>query len=455
MACADAPRDRETDRKHRDTGERLRARDPRTSTPAPHHPYNGPRLSIFRRASIHVEAPPLALTGVRRVAKPKILLVDDEPENLKSMARVLRTTYEALTATSGELGLETLAQNPDISIIVSDMRMPEMNGTAFLARARVVAPDAVRLLLTGQADMEDAVGAVNQGNIFRFLRKPCPPELLWAALADASTQYRLVIAEREILEQTLHGSVKALADTLALASPTIFGMATRVKRVVTALSEKVPGTEKWQLEVAAMLCHLGAMTVPAGVFERRAKGEVLPPNEREMLGRVPMLTEQLLQAIPRLEGVREIIQRGFDGTEMFAPTVLREVGPNAPSKGAHVLRIAIDFEELESQGLKAKAAIDRMRAREDRYDAAVLDALADIYLDNVTTVVELPITRLLEGMIVATDLFTKTGLLLVARGNEVTPTLARRLENFASSIEQSTVFVVADRDQTPIRRVAA
>jgi response regulator RpfG family c-di-GMP phosphodiesterase len=375
---------------------------------------------------------------------PKLLVVDDEPQVLQGLGRGLRGAYDLRTATSGALGLEALFLEPDIAIVMSDMRMPQMNGTEFLARARQAAPHAVRLLLTGQADMEDAIGAINEGRIFRFLKKPCAPALMKATLADAAEQHRLVIAERELLEQTLRGAVQALCDTLALANPGVFGMAMRVKRIAAGLSAKVGGTETWQVEVAAMLCQLGAMTLPPGIYERRARGEHLLPAERDMLDRVPQVTDQLLAPIPRLEAVREIVRHGRAGPATDVPM------------GAHVLRVALDFDELESAGLRPKSAIDELLGRPGRYHPAVLDALAALYVDvDPTRVVEVPIGRLLEGMILAADIVTKSGTLLVARGHEVTDTLIWRLVNFAGAVAAENVTVMADARLAPLRRSAA
>ncbi|MBX3197744.1 MAG: response regulator [Labilithrix sp.] len=387
--------------------------------------------------------------------RPKLLVVDDEPQILEALARGLRGSYDVRTATSGEIGLQILAREDDVAIVMSDMRMPSMNGTVFLARARASAPNAVRLLLTGQADMDDAIGAINEGHIFRFLKKPCPPDLMRATLGDAAEQHRLIMAERELLEQTLRGSVKALCDTLALANPSVFGVAMRVKRIAASIATKIGGTELWQIEVAAMLCQLGAMTVPAGVYERRARGEPLVPSEREMLERVPQVTVQLLAPIPRLEPVRAIVlhsRSSFDLSDAAASQM--RTGFEIPL-GARILKVALDFEELESAGLTPEDAIERMRARSELYDLVVLDALAGVYLSADTTVIEIPISRLLEGMVIATDVITRNGTLLVARGHEVTLTLVRRLENFAASIGQETVEIMADAKRQPLRRSAA
>src|SRR5579862_6564126 len=187
----------------------------------------------------------------------KVLCVDDEPNVLEGLGLHLRRRYTLLTATSGGEALAVLRQNPDTAVVVSDMRMPAMNGAAFLHQARQVAPDAVRMLLTGQTDLDSAINAVNQGQIFRFLTKPCPTIALIVAIEAAAEQHRLITAERVLLEQTLHGSIGALTDILALTSPLSFGRAIRIKQLVSELAAVLHAPERWQVEVAAMLSQIG------------------------------------------------------------------------------------------------------------------------------------------------------------------------------------------------------
>src|SRR5437868_1164007 len=142
--------------------------------------------------------------------RPKILCVDDEPNILAGLALHLERRYEVATATSGAAGLEYLERDGSTAVVLSDMRMPEMDGAAFLSQVRQLRPDSVRLLLTGQTDIAAAIAAINQGQIFRFLSKPCPPDILMDAVKAAVEQHRLVTSERVLLEQTLRGSIKTL-----------------------------------------------------------------------------------------------------------------------------------------------------------------------------------------------------------------------------------------------------
>src|SRR5882672_2539455 len=174
----------------------------------------------------------------------RVLCVDDEPNVLEGLSLHLRRRFEVATATSGNAALELLKRDGSTAVVLSDMRMPGMDGATFLSFARQLVPDAVRILLTGQTELSTAVSAVNDGQIFRFLTKPCAPATLLSAV-DAAVEFnRLMVSERVLLNQTLHGSIKALTEVLALTNPTAFGRATRVKQHVTALADKLALQER-------------------------------------------------------------------------------------------------------------------------------------------------------------------------------------------------------------------
>ena len=212
--------------------------------------------------------------------KPRVLLVDDEPNITDSLRRHLRREYAVFTASSGKAGLEVMAEQDDIAVVVSDMRMPEMDGARFLSEVRQRYPDTVRILLTGFADLESAIAAVNHGQLFRFLTKPCPQQQFLELMAAAARQYELQTAERVLLEQTLKGSIKALSDVLALAIPDAFGRATRVKERALQLGEARGMEDLWQLEVAALLSQIGAVVLPPETADRLYSGRALGARSR-------------------------------------------------------------------------------------------------------------------------------------------------------------------------------
>lgn len=131
----------------------------------------------------------------------KVLFVDDEAPALDGYRRVLRQEFSLNTALSGEEGLATIRSTGPYAVVISDMRMPGMNGSEFLAQVRSKSPDSVRMLLTGHADLDSAIDAVNRGNIFRFLTKPCEKESLVEAILSGLAQYNAAVAEKELVRK--------------------------------------------------------------------------------------------------------------------------------------------------------------------------------------------------------------------------------------------------------------
>lgn len=131
----------------------------------------------------------------------KILFVDDEAAALDGFRRILHRDFDVRTAASGGEGLMTLDREGPFAVVVSDMRMPGMSGAEFLARVRDKAPDAVRMMLTGHADLSAAMEAVNRGRILHFLTKPCPKTVLVAAINSGLDQYHALVEEKELARQ--------------------------------------------------------------------------------------------------------------------------------------------------------------------------------------------------------------------------------------------------------------
>ena len=376
--------------------------------------------------------------------RSKILCVDDEPNILEGLSLNLRRRYEVITAPSGAAGLEVLQRGPAIEVVISDMRMPGMNGATFLSKARQVAPETVRMLLTGQTDLDSAIAAVNQGQIFRFLTKPCPPVALFIAVEAALEQYRLITAERVLLEQTLHGSIEALTDVLALTNPVSFGRAIRIKQLVSELATLLAMPERWQVEVAAMLSQLGCITLPAETLENVYYGRPLSEDEERMVAHLPAVAEQLLGRIPRLETVRAILasypksQRRHESRDSEEDLVHR---------GAQLLKVSSDFDVLETQGHTRSHALDIMRGRTEQYEPVVLRGLDTIRGSGSAReeIRELSLAALRVGMVLAEDVRMQTGTLLVTRGYEVTARFVERISNFRPGTVKDPLRVIVCR----------
>jgi response regulator RpfG family c-di-GMP phosphodiesterase len=378
--------------------------------------------------------------------RPRILCVDDEPNVLEGLGLHLRRRYEMATALGGAEALALLERDGPPQVIISDMRMPGMDGATFLSRVRRLYPDAVRMLLTGHAEMSSAISAVNEGQIFRFLTKPCAPADMQAAVASAVEQHRLITAERVLLEQTLHGSIKALTEVLGLTHPASFGRATRIKQSVSDMLKATGATERWQVEVAAMLSQLGSVALPPDVAEKVYFGQRLTPAEEAMVARAPQLTEQVLGNIPRLEPVRHMLAAVGKPPPRDVSTLDAE--RQLVERGAAMLRIAMDLDVLEGgEGASPASAFAILRGRKDRYDPALLEALAQLRGEGAPRqeVRELPLSSLLPGMVVEQDVLMTSGALLVARGYELTESLLARLRNFRGGSVREPIRVRAKR----------
>jgi response regulator RpfG family c-di-GMP phosphodiesterase len=362
---------------------------------------------------------------------PQILLVDDEIAILDGLRRQLRKRFQVHTANGGAEALELLQTQP-VSVVVSDMRMPQMDGATFLSRVRALYPEMVRILLTGQADAQAAITAVNEGQIYRFLTKPCPPDVLLEEIGNAVELHRVMTAEKEVLGTTLRRTVEALTATLSLAQPAAFGRAARVTRTVTELGEALEVRETWELEVTAMLSHLGAVTLPPAVLAKLDAGRPLTEEEAEMVARVPAISRDLVTTIPRLEGVAQAIgwhlaRYDGEGSGMGVPR-----GEDLPI-AARILRLAADFDAGMSQRPSVQATISALRADAGAYDPRVLAALVASHdvPDTQGPPRDVDVDDLVPGMVVFDDVYTTEGVLLVSRGTEVTDALILRFENYA------------------------
>lgn len=365
----------------------------------------------------------------------KILFVDDDPNILSAYQRQLRKQFTIQTAPGGDLGLEAIATHGPFAVIVADMRMPGMDGIQFLSKVREKAPDSVRMMLTGNADQQTAVDAVNQGNIFRFLTKPCPPDVLEKTLAAGIEQYRLITAEKELLEKTLHGSIKVLTDVLTLVNPTAFGRASRLQRLVQAISAELKVEKPWQIEIAAMLSQLGCITISEDILTKLYSGINLSEQELQTFHTHPQIGSSLISSIPRLENVAEIIsyqEKCFDGSGM--PYNNRR-GEEIPL-GARMLKLAIDFDSLVTSGMNNAQAYTVIQERQKWYDQKIVVALKKVITTEKGYEVKFAKAHeLTKNMTLAEDIKTSSGKIVLAKGHEITPLIRIRFINLAQTKE--------------------
>lgn len=366
----------------------------------------------------------------------KILFVDDDENILAAVQRNLRKQFTVDTAQSGLQGLEQIRTQGPYAVIISDMSMPSMNGAEFLEAARRLAPDTVRIMLTGNADQQTAADAVNRGHVFRFLSKPCPPEMLVPAIEHGLKQYQLLQTERELLEGTLTGSVKMMSEVLGMVSPDALGRGQRLRESMRTFAHFIGAESVWALEVAALLSPIGFASMPSSLLQKISSGFELLPAEQALVNRVPQVGHDLLVDIPRLEGVAQSVlfqSKAFDGTGFPAGNC---VGKNIPL-GARMLKILNDRLALEAEGTVKQRALDAMRLRAGQYDPLLLEQsfqCFQAFLINAMSadrpVRSLLINQLTVDQVVVSDICTLKGLVLVGAGNRLTSMVLQRLQNY-------------------------
>jgi len=360
----------------------------------------------------------------------KILLVDDEPNVLEGFQRQLRKKYSVHTAISGAEGLKRIAEEDPYAVIVSDMRMPVMDGIAFLTEVRKTAPESVRMMLTGNADLQTAIDAINRGAIFRFLTKPCSQEDLTSALDAGLEQYRLITAEKELLEKTLKGSINILVDILSLANPVAFSQAMRLQGYATQIIPKLHLNAAWQYEIAILLASVGFINVPTETIEKYLAGETLEGLEKEMIASIPETTGMLLANIPRLSVVASMITQR--DTVYATPLDFSSQDQNEMVHiGANLLKVLTDFDILLLRGHEPEVAIKEMARHSKLYDGTLLDMLAVIDLPRRQSVVRhVAIKDLRKGMVIDADICNAQGILVIPKGYKVNEMTFERLKNF-------------------------
>ena len=358
----------------------------------------------------------------------KILLVDDDNNILDGYRRSLSREFLLETALGGEQALQLAADSGPYAVVVSDMRMPGMDGIQLLSQIKMQSPETVRVMLTGNADMDTAVHAINEGSIFRFLNKPCPKELMAKTLTAALLQYRLVTAEKHLLEQTLSGAIQVLTEVLSLVNPAAFGRAERARRYIHHIVTSMKLPNVWQYEVAAMMSQLGCVTLPSETIEAVYGGEKLSANEQAQYDAHPTVAYDLLSKIPRLEPIARMIEHQ---NRPLPPPSDADPALADIRRGIEILRLTLAYEKLIHNGTSRNEAVHVLSRQNKHFSPEFFHALVELDPNSEEGEIrQCRIEALATGMIIQQEIRTGEGELLVSKGQEITSPLLIKLKNF-------------------------
>lgn len=373
--------------------------------------------------------------------KTRVLMVDDEPNVLAGYRRSIGRRYDLVTAIGAQEALEILEKWPPFSVIITDMRMPEINGLEFIKRARRIHPKTVYMMLTGNADQDTAISAINEGQIFRFLNKPCESETIVAAIRAAKAQYDLIHAEAELLNKTLSGSVKLLVEAMMISDPVAAEAIRSVRENAARICEAVGFSAEWRYPIAASLFLIGSITVP------RSSGEEL--FQEHYLGKCAKAGSKLLRHIPRLEEVAQIIL----AQRQHQPLPEQLANPDAAQRvviGSQIIRLAFDWYAASRLGAACSQSIIESlsigKQHDDRLLAAVQDACEADKTANSKSVqhkrLVLQASQLRPGVIADADIEVSDQRVIATRGQVLTQMLIDRLSGFVEAGLLADTFAV-------------
>lgn len=425
-----------------------------------------------------------------------LLIVDDEAGILSSLRRLLRPFgYRIFTAESGAQGLEIMEREA-VDLVISDMRMPEMNGAQFLEKVRAKWPDTVRILLTGYAEISATIDAINKGQIYRYISKPWDDNDITLIIKYALQQKSLereklrlealthkqneelkdmnanlekkVMARTEEVRQamafleTAHEnlkrsfitSIRVFSNLIELREGSMVGHSRRVAELARTLAQRLglSAADVQDVFLAGLLHDVGKIGLPDRLLEKPFVN--LTSEERLEVIKHPIKGQTALMALEQLQGAAKYIRghhERFDG--LGYPD--RLAGLEIPL-GARILAVANDYDSAQFGTLLGKhlkqvdavAFINEGRGR--RYDSTVVDAFMDVMVKGTSAVqsgpeIALSSDQVRPGMVLSRDLMSKSGELLLAKDYILDEQLIGQILNYERLGEPLTIYIAVKK----------
>lgn len=424
--------------------------------------------------------------------KPAMLLLDDEKEILNALKRLFRKEYDVDLFTEGQAALDAIKEK-EYAIILSDMRMPQLDGAAFLAQAKDIAPDSSRILLTGYADMESTIRAINEGEIFSYVSKPWDNEELKVLVKNALARFKLIRKNEELsgklvaantklteanakLEERIAARTAALnKQTARLKQSTLKqrkffrqlldmigliiedraghenGHSKRVAAHSKVLAEELglSRAEAINIYLTGLLHEVGKVSISDQLL---ATIEVERNNEENLAFKSHAVEgAKILEKLPSLHSVAQNIRHqyeNYDGSG-FPDNLKKEDIPF----GARILKVVSDYDYL-LLGHKHKQKLSPDRAqfylKEERgkqYDYKIVDCYLSL-LERLPEIDELEAdycvatNKLEPGMIVSADVLTNKGGIMLTKDTELTEAAIKKLIEYEEDNDcYLTIFI--------------
>jgi response regulator RpfG family c-di-GMP phosphodiesterase len=361
------------------------------------------------------------------IPNTKVLYVDDEASLLSSFSSLFWREPLQIFTLADSTAIDTLLElEGPFAVVISDQRMPKLDGVGTLNRIKQRFPETVRILMTGYANLDDTQRAINEAGISRYVSKPWDDDALKAVVHEGVTQYNLAAENAylntqltdqnkilsELLEGTVGQSMHLLSHLISYINPHAANQAERVRKLGRAILSIIPNLsedERWEISRALDLFNLGIAVLPPWIQVTLNK-EGLKSLERFPASRCHhVLASDLIKEIPRFERVASIIRyqaKDFNGAGEPVTEIVR--GKNLPL-GSRLLHILIDLDLLSTDNFKGKDILQQMMSRTSKYDFELIAMMLGHTAEQKQGYEEksVPVAELQEGMLLVDDIVTE------------------------------------------------
>jgi len=384
-----------------------------------------------------------------------LLCVGDDSRLISCYDHLLQKHVSFRWAATPTEALEALRTEQTHQLLLMDMRVATTDRGVFLSKCTRLAPNVMRILLVEPWEQEGGIRMLNDGKIGRILPNQYSPEALVETLHGCFCEQEQRAKDRELLDGTIDGAVKLLAEVLKGADPMAFGRGQILRDYASQFYRSLYDCAvPWDIELACTLLSVGYVTIPPNILFRARAGHDLTDQEERQLAAAPQAGSELLSCIPRLESVAEIVlyqNKNFDGSGF----PFNGVAGSAIPFGARLFRVLADLMRWEAAGACRGAAYEKLKSESHLYDSAILDACkcglkfaTNGKHERVSQVISLDELSVLD--VLSKPLPTSSGLLVAPEGTVVSKLTLRKIRNFAKlNLMRSEVSVSVLRPISP------
>jgi len=368
---------------------------------------------------------------MNELSNADILIVDDAPENLHLLARMLKeANYKVRALPNGTLALKSVEAHPP-DLILLDIGMPDMNGYEVCKRLKMMktAKKIPVLFISGYSEEVDIIRGFEAGGV-DYITKPFKNLEVYARIKTHLSLRKKEVELEELLSKTLMGSIKAILDILAFIDPKLYTKSNRVARWMKYMVNELDLDEPWVYEAAALLSHLGTFAYSGHVLDELRKSSEVVEVSNEMIQEQRHVAVDIISNIPRMSTVARIIadEKSYIRKDLKTKS-FEFLSP--VRKGQVLLEILNSFDQLIQKSRFYDQVKDELFSQFPDYEDLIIMLVKMIEAEESNEADIIDIKALREGMILQEDIKSYTGVKLIGKGTQISQNLLEVLKNYA------------------------